>query len=174
MRRGDIGFAWDLVYIDVFSTNQIGGGLVGGSLDVGFTLTMATLLGTYRIHETPTSQIDAVAGARLSNIDLNVGITLGPGGASGNDGDTWVDPVVGIKGRKFLTDHVYIDGWAMVGGFGISSDLLWDAYGAVGYEFKDWVSAYAGFRGTGMDYQSGAFLWDVTMYGPVLGFELRF
>lgn len=175
VRHGDFGIAWDLVYIDVFSTDQIGGDFVSGTLDVGFTLTMATLLGTYRLHETPTSHIDAVVGARISDINLNVGVTLGPGClVCAKDGDTWVDPVIGVKGRRSLSERVYIDGWAMIGGFGVSSDLLWDAYGAIGYEFKDWISAYAGFRGTGMDYQNGAFLWDVTMYGPVIGFELNF
>lgn len=110
VRRGDFGFAWDVVYIDVFSTDQIGGDFVSGTLDVGFTQTMATLLGTYRIHESPTAYVDALAGARISDIDLNVGITLGPGGGSASDGDTWVDPMIGLKGRKYLSERYYLDG----------------------------------------------------------------
>lgn len=62
----------------------------------------------------------------------------------------------------------------MIGGFGAASDLVWDVNGVFGYEVKDWLSAFAGFRPTGMDYQNGAFVWDVTMYGPVVGFDLRF
>jgi hypothetical protein len=174
VRRGDFGFAWDVVYIDVFSTDQIGGDFVSGTLDVGFTQTMATLLGTYRIHESPRAYVDALAGARISDIDLNVGITLGPGGGSASDGDTWVDPMIGLKGRKYLSERYYLDGWAMIGGFGAASDLVWDVNGVFGYEVKDWLSAFAGFRATGMDYQNGAFVWDVTMYGPVVGFDLRF
>ena len=33
---------------------------------------------------------------------------------------------------------------------------------------------FAGFRGTGTDYQDAAFEWDVIQYGPVVGFDLRF
>ena len=174
VRRGDLGFAWDIVYLDIFSANEIGGDFASGNLEVGFTLSMATLLGTYRVHESPTAYVDALAGARLSDIDLNVGITLGPGGGSASDGDAWVDPMIGLKGRKYLSERYYLDGWAMIGGFGAASDLVWDVNGVLGYEVKDWLSAYAGFRATGMDYQNGAFVWDVTMYGPVVGFELRF
>lgn len=173
VRRGDFGFAWDVVYLDIFSANEIGGDFVSGTLDVGSSISMATLLGTYRVHESPTAYVDALAGARISDIDLNVGITLGPGGGSASDGDTWVDPMIGLKGRKYLSERYYIDGWAMIGGFGAASDLVWDVNAVFGYEVKEWLSAYAGFRATGVDYQNGAFVWDTTMYGPVVGFEFN-
>ena len=81
--------------------------------------------------------------------------------------------MVGLRGRTYLSDRFYLDGWAMIGGFGVASDLQWDAYGVLGYEVNGWLSAHAGFRGTGSDYQDGAFEWDVIMYGPVLGLGLR-
>ena len=175
IRRGDLGFMWDVVYFDIRAVDQIGGNFVSGTLDVGFSATKALLAGTYRVHETNRSHVDVLAGARVTDVDLVVGVDLGLiGEISGSDGDTWVDPVIGVRGRANFTERAYVDGWAMIGGFGVQSDLLWDAYGVVGYEFKDWLSAYAGFRGSGTDYRNGAFIWDVTMYGPILGFELTF
>ena len=176
IRRDDLGFMWDVVYFDIRAVDQIGGNFVSGTLDVGFSATKALLAGTYRVHETGRSHVDMLAGARITDVDLKVGVNLGQVGEiiSGSDGDTWVDPIIGVRGRANFTERAYFDGWAMIGGFGVQSDLLWDAYGVVGYEFKDWLSAYAGFRGSGTDYKNGTFIWDITMYGPILGFELTF
>lgn len=174
VRRGKLGVAWDVIYLDVFSTKEIEGKLLSADLDVGFSQFTSTLLGTYRVHETPTAYVDAMAGVRINDIDLDVGLTLGPLGDSASEGDTWVDVIIGLKGRTHLSDRFYVEGWGMIGGFGLSSEFVWDAYGAIGYQVRDWLSIFAGFRGTGTDYQNGAFKWDVIEYGPVLGFDLRF
>ena len=174
VRRGKFGFAWDVIYLDVFSTKEIEGRFLSGDLDVGFSQFTSTLLGTYRVYETSTTYVDAMAGVRINDINLDVGLTLGPAGGSASEGDTWVDAIVGLKGRAYLSDRFYVEGWGMVGGFGLASDFVWDAYGAIGFEVRDWLSIFAGFRGTGTDYQNGAFEWDVIEYGPVVGFDLRF
>jgi hypothetical protein len=174
IRKGKIGFAWDLVHLGISSTDDIGGDFVGGVLDVGFSVTMATVLSTYRVKQEPNYHIDLVAGARISDVDLTVGVDLRGGGLRSSDGDTWVDPIIGVMGRRSLGERTYVEGWAMVGGFGVSSDFLWDAYGVVGYEAKEWLSLFGGFRAAGTDYSKGSFKWDVTMYGPILGFDLRF
>ena len=62
----------------------------------------------------------------------------------------------------------------MIGGFGVSSDFMWDVFGGVGYEVKDWLSLVAGFRATGVDYQEGDFLYDITQYGPLIGAVIQF
>jgi hypothetical protein len=49
-----------------------------------------------------------------------------------------------------------------------------NAYGAIGYDLKEWLSTNAGFRATGTDYQNRALHWDTAMYGPIVGFDLRF
>jgi hypothetical protein len=175
VRHGKFGFMWDVVHFEVRAVDQIGGDFIGGPLDVGFSTTKAALAATYRAHETDKSHLDILVGARITDVDLNVGVDLGfLGGFSGSDGDTWVDPLVGVRGRANLTERVYIHGWAMIGGFGVESDFLWDVAGVVGYDIKDWLSAYAGYRGSYTDFQNGDFIWDVTMYGPIIGFELTF
>jgi hypothetical protein len=174
VRRGKVGVAWDVIYLDVFSTKEIEGRFLSADLDVGFSQFTSTLLATYRLHETPITHLDAMAGVRINDIDLDVGVTLGPFGGSATEGDTWADVILGLKGRAYLSNRIYVEGWGMVGGFGLASEFVWDAYGAIGYQVRDWLSIFAGFRGTGTDYQNGAFKWDVIEYGPVLGFDLRF
>ena len=66
----------------------------------------------------------------------------------------------------------------MAGGFGASSDFMWDLYAGIGYDFNDRFSAVLGYRGTGVDYENDGFLYDVawTSFGrhfPVLTYRLR-
>ncbi len=51
---------------------------------------------------------------------------------------------------------------------------MWDVYGGIGYKLKSWLSAIAGFRATGVDFRKGGFVFDVTLYGPLIGAVLRF
>ena len=81
--------------------------------------------------------------------------------------------MVGLKGRASLSEHTYVTGWAMIGGFDVWSDFMWDVFRGVGYETKDWLSLVAGFRATGVDYREGAFLYDVTQHGPLIGAVAR-
>lgn len=41
----------------------------------------------------------------------------------GGENDWW-DSIVGVRGRAMLTEKVYLDYKAPVGGFGVSSDFL--------------------------------------------------
>ena len=85
-----------------------------------------------------------------------------------------VDPLVGAKGQFDLTEKFYLSGWAMAGGFGVSSDFMWDLFGGAGYQFNNHVSAVLGYRGMGVDYERDGFVFDVIEHGPVLGGVIRF
>jgi hypothetical protein len=175
LRFGDFDFMYDVTYLEVSSTKKIDGALLTGALDVGFGMTVGTLLGTYKVYETETSQIDALAGVRIWDVDLDVQLALGPIEGGGKEGDTWVDPVFGFKGRHYLTEQTYLTGWAMIGGFGAGSDFMYDVFGGVGYEINDMFSAVGGFRASYADYKGkDGFLWDVTMYGPIIGASVKF
>ena len=61
-----------------------------------------------------------------------------------------------------------------VGGFGIGSDLAWQAFGGITYEINDTWSLKAGYRAMGVDYENGSFKLDVISHGPVVGVGIRF
>ena len=71
--------------------------------------------------------------------------------------------------KKAVAPHVN-DAWIDAG----KCDERDRQIGVVGYEIRDWISAYAGYRGSYTDYSNDGFVWDVTMYGPIVGFELKF
>ncbi len=93
-------------------------------------------------------------------------------GRSFDDSETWVDAVVGLKGRFNLSEEFYLTGWGMIGGGG--SDFMWDVMGGIGYSFSDSFSTVAGYRALGVDYSNDGFVYDVVQDGPILGFVFRF
>jgi hypothetical protein len=119
-----------------------------------------------------------MAGARIWSVETNLNLSGGriPVGRSlrREQQETWVDPLIGLQTRYDLDDRWYLTGWGMLSGFGAASDFGWDVLGAVGYEISDRFSLAAGYRGAGVDYTDGEFIWDVVMHGPIIGAVVRF
>jgi len=145
------------------------------SADLDLKATIATALGFYRIAEQGESHLDVLAGARLWSVDTDLGFGAGLLPAiSVSDDETWVDPVIGVKGHYGLNDKLFLKGWAMIGGFGASSDFMWDVFGGLGYQVNDRFSATAGWRHIGVDYAHNSFLFDVDLNGPMFEGSFRF
>jgi hypothetical protein len=123
--------------------------------------------------ESETMHVDLLGGARINDISMDIDATGPIGDFELSDGATWIDPMFGAKGRMDLDPNWYANGTALIGGFGVSSDFVWDVSANIGYQWNNWFDIYAGFRGTGTDYKSGSFVWDVTQYGPVLGATIK-
>ena len=87
------------------------------------------------------------------------------------------NPLVGVNVVAQLTERWAVRAEADIGGFGVGSDLTWNAQAIVTYRWTVGgydVLAGAGYRALYWDYQDGDFAWDVTMSGPMLGAAVRF
>jgi hypothetical protein len=138
-----------------------------------------TFMGEYRAYSTPTATLDLMGGARVWSIDNDVGLALTAGGPpiaqlSGSDGSTWVDPIIGVKGRFNIDDKWYLDGWGMIGGFGAASVRTWDVMAGVGYRWNDRLSFAVGYRALGVDYRHDGFVYNVVQHGPFMGTVMKF
>ena len=178
LRYDKFGFLYDVFYMDLSSTAEIESRFVTANLDVGFTQIMTTLAGTYRLHQSKTGHIDALAGLRIRDVHLDLGAVVNIGGiisinGVASDGDTWIDPLLGAKGRYYLREKLYLSGWALVGGFDVASNFIWDVWTNINYEVSHYVDLFVGFRAEGTNYQSGSFTWDITQYGPMLGVTIN-
>jgi hypothetical protein len=142
--------------------------------DLQLQATVATALGSYRLVEDNASHLDVLAGARLWNVDGDLAFRIGPIAGNFTDDETWVDPVIGLKGRYGLNENFFLKGWGMIGGFGASSDFMWDVFGGVGYQVSDRFSTTLGWRHIGVDYSDGAFLFDVDLDGPMIEGSFKF
>jgi hypothetical protein len=163
IQYGKVGVLYDAFYMSVGTNVSFFG---GPGVDFGFSQFMGTLAPSYRVHESERGYIDAIAGVRYWDINMNVN--------NASTGASWVDPIIGAKGRLNLSEKVYVDGWAMIGGFGVGSKFSWDVWSNIGYQVHDRFDVFAGFRAVGADYQSDSFKWDLIQYGPVVGATINF
>jgi len=173
MRNGNFGLQYDIVYLSLGASKDFGVGPITGGVDLGFKMSMTTLAGNYRFYETQTAYLDAIAGIRITDINTDLTISLGPT-VSATDGDTWVDPIVGVKGRYDLNENWNLKGSALYGGFGVASHSLYDVSVFVGYEWANGIELYGGWRIADTKYDNGSFKWNITMSGPMLGLTFKF
>lgn len=174
-RNGRLSFSADLVYAKIGAGVATPIGVLATSIDAKIQTFMATALVGYDVSSNKDSRIDLVGGARFWSVSNDFNFVGGAlGGTTASDGDTWVDPILGVKFRSKLGPGWYASGWALAGGFGAASDSVWDVMAGVGYELSDRTSLFAGYRVMDVDYSSGGFVYDVTQKGPVFGGVFRF
>jgi opacity protein-like surface antigen len=74
-----------------------------------------------------------------------------------------------------LNERFFLRYNADIGGFGVRSDLVWQAFLGIGYEITDHTSVAVGYRALGVDYTSSSYkTLDVINHGPLIGIEFRF
>ncbi len=102
----------------------------------------------------------------------------GPGGRAPTGSQDWIDPIVGfnynLPTNSAWSFHLRAD----IGGFGVGSDLTWQAYPSASWRFSETGVFQMGYRWVYNDYESGSgakyFRYDVTSQGPQVGVTFRF
>ena len=88
--------------------------------------------------------------------------------------EDWWDPYVGLRARYNFTPAIYIIGRGDIGGFGIGSDLMWQAEGALGIQLTRSIYAELGYRALSFDYHNNGFLYDVITHGAQVTMGVEF
>ncbi len=115
-----------------------------------------------------------LAGARVTYLRAELDNDAGP---SVDESETWVDPLIGLRADLDLTERVALAAEADVGGFGVGSDLAWNAQ-----LFLTWRTSLfgvatdlaLGYRALKQDYDHNDFTYDVTTSGPIIGAAFHF
>jgi opacity protein-like surface antigen len=131
----------------------------------------------YNIVENPTIRFDVYGGARVNWMETDVDIDgKGPEAKSYSDSasKTWVDPIIGFRVHHDFNEKFFVRALADIGGFGVSSDLTWQAMAAFGYRVSEHGSLGLGYRAISTDYTNGGTTYDVTSHGLLLGYEYKF
>lgn len=172
--NGQFGISGDLQYTKL-STSSRSLAPLYGQADLKTTLTVVTLLGDYKISSSPVHELWVSGGLRYWDVETSIALTPGllPGRA-GSGSDSWVDPVIGLRGQRSIGDKTYLTGWAYVGGFGVGSEEMADVFGGIGYNFSDRVAGVFGYRWMSVDRVDGSFVFDVVQQGPMAGVTFRF
>jgi hypothetical protein len=175
LRYGKIAGYADIIYTKVTADAETPAQLLFDNIEVESTLFIGTFGAAYRPLEAEEGFLDLLMGARAWSVDTRLNIDGGTlNDQEIEDNQNWVDPVIGVKGLLNVGAGFYLNGFAHVGGFGAASDLTWDVFGGIGYQFNDTISAVAGYRHLEVDYDHGGFIFDVEMSGPVIGAIIRF
>jgi hypothetical protein len=174
-RKGPYVLAMDVTYSKLSADPVIPTNDYANALDITVTTWMVTGAVGYTVLGTETANLDLMVGGRLWSVQNDFSLSGGLlDGVERDDGATWVDPMGGAKLRLNLTPEIYATGWAMIGGFGVGSDLMWDLMGGAGYKFTDNFSVFAGYRAASVDYSSDGFVYDVVEKGPVVAAVFQF
>jgi hypothetical protein len=173
-RYGRYSIFGDIMYSKISGVSGSPRGILASNVAVS-SETFAGVVGAgYSLFESNSGRLDVVAGVRVWSVDNDISFSGGIlDGLSQSDGATWVDGIAGFRGNYSITPQVYLTGWGLVGAG--EADIDWDVAGAIGYRFNDQLSAVAGYRALGVDYNNDdGFVFDVVQQGPILGLVVRF
>jgi hypothetical protein len=187
-RKGRWGVFTDLLYLDVsgdkngtrnFSIGNIGlPAGVSSNLDLTIKGALWTIAGEYAAVQEPSTLLYLVAGARLFDLKeslsysltADVGPITGPGRSGQTDANqsNW-DAIVGVKGRFTFGDRRewFVPYYADVGTG--QSQLTWQAFGGIGYQFNNWGSVLAGWRYIDYNFKSSSKVDSINLNGPMIG-----
>jgi hypothetical protein len=190
VKKGNWGFFIDPTYLKLSIDQDVQVFDVGPGADVDLELKQFLLEfgGFYRLGtwpggtNKPSIALDALAGGRYVNFDVEIDIDSALPIPSEVDGDQdWLDLFAGARIILNPTENLVLVLRSDVGGFGFgfSSDITWNLVASVGYELPWWgMTPIIGYRALYIDYDDGSgddrFAYDTWTYGPLLGLAFRF
>jgi hypothetical protein len=156
-------FTTDVVYMGLGASKN------GVSMDFDQWVVEPSL--SYRV----TKSIELLAGARYNNLS---GQITGPFGRIPSGTQEWWDPIVGADVGLPLGKSFRFNLRGDVGGFGVGSDVAWQVFPYVGWQFAAWGSLQAGYRWVYADYETGSgaslFRYDMLTQGAQIGVTFHF
>ena len=176
VRRKRIGVVTDLIFMSL-SSNQKTTPI--DNTYVGFTANVKELIldpEVYvRVVDKDRGSIDAIGGGRFWHLNNSLDLFPPNNQTTITAGQTqsWIDPVLGARGRLNLNKGLFLNLNGDAGGFGVGSQVTYQIYTGIGKEFKKRYSMLVGYRYMYVDYKNGGFLYDTHMSGLQAGFNIR-
>lgn len=189
-QKGRFGVFLNGMYAKLEADNDVGPLSIDANVDLGLVESGAFYrLGPWQpgadmTDAGPAIVADPFVGARYTYVDVDLDLGTPVAGNRNLEGDqSWVDPIVGLRTIVQFSPRWSLTALGDIGGFGVGSDLTWQAAGLVGYRFGLFggdrnATLVAGYRALFQDYSDGngqdRFEWDVVMQGPMLGLTIAF
>jgi hypothetical protein len=169
-------FNSDFLYMDLEQQVKTGNFITGGYVSakqIGWELAALKRVSPW---------FEAGIGGLLNGLEIGENISVK--NLQGNITDksatkkrTWYDPMIITRFSSTGKSKFYGQVRAEIGGFGIGSDLAWQAQAIAGYHFSKLFEMSIGYRVISLDYKHGSeldsFIYDVITYGAMvrLGFN---
>jgi hypothetical protein len=170
--KGRWGVLADVIYMDLGAELEGDREVLSGKLkNKQFNLALAA---TYRLSE----QWQVLGGGMYTDLSLKLDVRRPNQTVRRRTSESWIDPVVGARFATPLGEKWAFGSMALIGGFGVGSDLLWSLNASFSYSFSDRMHLMLGYRYIDFDYEDGAgrdrFRFDVVEHGPALGIRFDF
>ena len=175
-KKGLNGIYTDIFYSDISSTETID---AGTSTKVRSTTetTMITAAYTYNVLNDNAMNVDLMAGVRWWQIDADIKINsqIPELNLSGDNTESWFDPVIGVKGNFPITgSNFYLSGGVGYGGFDINAKSFYDISANLGYRWTKEIDTLIGYRQFELDYDQNDFQYDAKRSGWQIGLTWAF
>ncbi len=162
----------DGVYLGLGSTQRGPGGSFRADVDMD-QVVLEGVLG-YQV----VDRLSLLAGLRYTDLQVHTTVTSPLGVAKSSTGEDWLDPVVGATYDVPLSEAWSLLLRADAGGFGIGSDLSWQAVAILRWQVSRSMGLAAAYRYLDTDYDNddGAkpFAYDLAVSGPAVGVVFTF
>lgn len=167
-RNGRFAIIGDLVHMQVEQDADTRGAAFG-SAEARITSTIGTLLGTYQAMDVPWQSLEFGAGVRVWSVSTK--LTLTPGilpGETAKKSVTFVDPVLAARYRAHLHERLGLTLYADIGGFGVGSEITWQALGTIDFAATPWLDLRVGYRYLAVEYRGDRARLNLDFSGPYL------
>ena len=162
----------NVIYMGLGATKDAGASV---TFDVDIDQWLLEVDGSWRYSD----RLEFLAGLRFASIDVAVESRHPTLGTAEQDGsESWVDPVVGARVQIPIGKSWSFTGRGDIGGFGVGSDLTWQAVAQFQWRLGETLGLSLGYLAIYADYEDGdgsdLFRYDVTSQGPFAGMMFSF
>jgi hypothetical protein len=171
-RKDDLLLFVEYQYVSLDPTIEASLGSVPVNAGIDFTVATAELGAGYTVSHTDTTRWEVLGGLRWIEHELDVdvdGPEILPDSITG--GDDWYHGFVGGRVTTSLSEN-----WRLLAradyGYGGSGNDAWHLNAMADYRFKNWGSAFVGYRHMKFDYSSRGYAYDAEQRGPMAGISI--
>ena len=173
---GRFSVIFDFQYVrlgDEFSTNLPSGSVLKSDYDL--TLATGSAGVGYRFVDEEKISLDGLVGARVVYTGFEADLDDSSGASFSAEEDvTLVDPVIGGRASWHFAPKWSLTGYGDIGGFGVGSDLTWQALGSIDYRFNEHFELRVGYRAFALDFDEDDLKLDIVLHGPIIALGITF
>jgi hypothetical protein len=172
-RKNKLIILTDLQYSDIATEKGNPGPLFSSSRASFKTFVFDPEVGYRILNNGKGATLDVLGGLRYWHLNADLAFRAGflPA-VEVTRSRSWVDGVVGLRGRAALSPRWFVVGKADLGGGG--SKFTYQLFGGVGVNVGKRFALVGGYRDLNVNYDKDGFLFDMSLHGPILGIGMKF
>ena len=172
-RKNKLIILTDLQYSDIATEKGNPGPLFSSSRASFKTFVFDPEVGYRLLDNGKGATLDVLGGLRYWHLNADLAFRAGVLPAvEVTRSRSWIDGVVGLRGRAALSPRWFVVGKADLGGGG--SKFTYQLFGGVGVNVGKRFALVGGYRDLNVNYNKDGFLFDMSLHGPILGIGMKF